>query len=173
MDQIKTGQFIAAMRKARGLTQEELGERLGVTNKTVSRWETGRYMPDIDKLQELSAALGVSVNELLTGERMADPAQFARKADENLVKVLSGESPFSLRERVDFFKRKWRREHKGYIALCLALWLAALAGTAFLPQLHLWGFLALWGLGLYAHARNQMMTYVEQRAFGPRDPDGP
>ena len=171
MDQIKTGQFIAAMRKSRGLTQEELGERLGVTNKTVSRWETGKYMPDIDKLQELSSLLGISVNELLTGERMDDLAQFARKADENLVEALAGDSAFGLRDREEFFKQKWLREHKGYLALCLLLWTAALAAAILLSRFHLWGLLVIWGLCLYAHARNQMMTYVEQRAFGPQVPD--
>lgn len=45
MDQIKMGKFIAALRKEKGLTQEKLGEKLGVTNKTVSRWENGNYMP--------------------------------------------------------------------------------------------------------------------------------
>ena len=51
------------------MTQEQLGECLGVTNKTVSRWETGKYMPDIDKLQELSAILGISINELLADRK--------------------------------------------------------------------------------------------------------
>ena len=50
MDQIKVGKFIAALRKEQGLTQEALGQRLGVTNKTVSRWENGNYMPDIELL---------------------------------------------------------------------------------------------------------------------------
>ena len=49
MDQMKTGKFIAALRKEKGMTQEKLGEKLGVTNKTVSRWENGNYMPDIEK----------------------------------------------------------------------------------------------------------------------------
>ena len=47
MDQIKIGKFIAALRKDKGMTQEQLGEKLGVTNKTVSRWENGNYMPDV------------------------------------------------------------------------------------------------------------------------------
>ena len=51
MDQIKIGRFIAALRRQAGLTQEALGEKLGVTNKTVSRWENGNYMPDIEMLQ--------------------------------------------------------------------------------------------------------------------------
>ena len=64
----KTGQFIAKRRKAVGLTQKELAERLGVTNKAVSKWETGGGMPDISVLQELSRILEVSVDELLAGD---------------------------------------------------------------------------------------------------------
>ena len=111
MDQIKVGNFIASMRKERGLTQEGLGERLGVTNKTISRWETGKYMPDIDKLQELSSCLGVSVNELLSGEKIENAADFVKKADENLVDVLNLHSAFSLQEKIVFYKRKWLKEH--------------------------------------------------------------
>ena len=99
MDQIKVGNFIAVMRKEQGFTQEELGERLGVTNKTISRWETGKYMPDIDKLQELSTCLGVSVNELLSGEKIESADDFVKKADENLVDVLNLHSAFSLQEK--------------------------------------------------------------------------
>lgn len=48
MDQIKIGKFIATLRRQSGLTQEKLGEKIGVTNKTISRWENGNYMPDIE-----------------------------------------------------------------------------------------------------------------------------
>ena len=72
MDQIKTGKFIAQLRKQHDLTQEGLGEKLGVTNKTVSRWENANYMPDIEMLQLLSKELNVSVNELLAGEFLSD-----------------------------------------------------------------------------------------------------
>ena len=64
----RTGQFIARRRKAIGLMQKELADRLGVTNKAVSKWETGGGMPDISVLQELSRILEVSVDELLAGE---------------------------------------------------------------------------------------------------------
>ena len=64
----KTGQFIARRRKAIGLTQKELAEQLGVTNKAVSKWETGGGMPDVSVLKELSQILEVSVDELLEGE---------------------------------------------------------------------------------------------------------
>ena len=54
MDQIKTGKLIASLRKEANLTQEELGRKLGVSNKTVSRWENGNYMPDVETLRLLS-----------------------------------------------------------------------------------------------------------------------
>lgn len=69
MDQIKIGKFISAMRKEKGLTQVQLAEKLGVTQKSVSRWETGKNMPDLSLLQPLSTELNVSVSELLDGEK--------------------------------------------------------------------------------------------------------
>ena len=68
MDSKKIGAFIAVNRKKKGLTQEQLGEKLGVSNKTVSRWENGNYMPDLSLLEPLSKELGISLNELLAGE---------------------------------------------------------------------------------------------------------
>lgn len=64
----RTGQFISERRRAIGLTQKELAERLGVTNKAVSKWETGGGMPDVSMLRKLSQILEVSVDELLAGE---------------------------------------------------------------------------------------------------------
>lgn len=69
MEQIKTGKFIAELRKEKGMTQEELGERLGVNSRSVSRWENGHGMPDISLLLELADVLGVTVQELLEGSR--------------------------------------------------------------------------------------------------------
>ena len=84
MDQIKIGKFIAALRKDKGLTQEQLGEKLGVTNKTISRWENGNYMPDVEMLSLLSKEFGVSINELISGERLW-AEDFKKAADDNLV----------------------------------------------------------------------------------------
>lgn len=69
MEQIKTGKFIAELRKEKGMTQEQLGERLGVNSRSVSRWENGHGMPDISLLLELADVLGVTVQELLEGSR--------------------------------------------------------------------------------------------------------
>lgn len=69
MEQIKTGKFIAELRKEKGMTQEQLGAKLGVNSRSVSRWENGHGMPDISLLLELADVLGVTVQELLEGSR--------------------------------------------------------------------------------------------------------
>jgi len=70
MDQIKIGRFIAACRKNANLTQMQLAEKLGITDKAVSKWERGIAMPDTSIMLELCAILGISVNELLSGEKL-------------------------------------------------------------------------------------------------------
>ena len=69
MDQIKIGAFMKILRKEKGLTQEQLAEQLGVSNRTVSRWETGNNMPDISLLTEIAEFYDVSIPELICGER--------------------------------------------------------------------------------------------------------
>ena len=74
MDAEKIGAFIKVLRKEKNLTQKELAGILNCTDKAVSRWETGRGVPEVSFLLPLSDALGVSVNELLMGEKMIYPA---------------------------------------------------------------------------------------------------
>lgn len=71
MDNIKTGKFIAACRHEKGLTQQQLADRLKLSNKTISKWESGAGSPDISNLPELAKALEITVDELLNGERTA------------------------------------------------------------------------------------------------------
>ena len=68
MDQLKIGRFISECRKGAGLTQMQLAERLGITNRAVSKWETGKAMPDLSVMLQLCDALGITVNDLLCGE---------------------------------------------------------------------------------------------------------
>ena len=70
LDKQKFGSFVSERRRALGLTQRSLAERLSVSDKAVSKWERGQSMPDVALLVPLAGALGVSVTELLTGERM-------------------------------------------------------------------------------------------------------
>ena len=87
MDQVRIGSFIAQLRREKSWTQEELGEQLGVTNKTVSRWENGNYMPSIEVLMLMGREFNVSLNELLEGRRL-DDADFRVAADEKVASAL-------------------------------------------------------------------------------------
>ena len=71
MNQIDTGKFIAGCRKEKGLTQAQLAEKLNITDRAVSKWETGKCMPDSSIMLELCNILGVTLNELLSGERIS------------------------------------------------------------------------------------------------------
>jgi len=72
MDTYVTGAAVRQLRESRGMTQAELGEKIGVSSKTVSKWETGKGLPDISLLQPLAQALGISLIELVNGERIAN-----------------------------------------------------------------------------------------------------
>lgn len=72
MDQVKVGSFLKMLRKEKNLTQEALAEKLGVSNRTVSRWETGSNMPDIGMLVEIADYYDVSIPEIINGERKSE-----------------------------------------------------------------------------------------------------
>ena len=86
MNQEKIGKFIALCRKEKKLTQSELAEKLQITNKAVSKWETGRGMPDASLLLDLCDILGISVNELLSGEKI-ELDNYKVKAEENILVI--------------------------------------------------------------------------------------
>lgn len=87
LNQEKTGKFIAEVRKECNLTQKQLAETLGVTDKAVSKWECGRSMPDNAILMELCQVLKINVNELLSGERLSEDS-YSGKAEENMMKLI-------------------------------------------------------------------------------------
>ena len=86
MDQEKIGRFIASCRKSAGLTQAVLAEKLGITDRAVSKWENGKSMPDASIMLNLCEQLGISVNELLSGERL-DMDDYRKMAEENLLQL--------------------------------------------------------------------------------------
>ncbi len=86
MDQKKIGAFIAQCRKEKGLTQMQLAELLEITNQAVSKWETGKGMPDVSLLQPLCKILGITLNELFSGEHISED-EYRGKAEENISKL--------------------------------------------------------------------------------------
>lgn len=88
MDAKKFGSFLAALRKEKHMTQAELGQRLHVTDKAVSKWERGLGFPDINTIAPLAEALGVSVLEIMKSERMEDDAISDSEASELMKNVI-------------------------------------------------------------------------------------
>lgn len=86
MNNLKTGKFIAECRKEKCFTQAQLAEMLNITDRAVSKWETGRSMPDVSIMQELCELLGISVNELLSGERL-NMKEYNEKAEKLLLEM--------------------------------------------------------------------------------------
>ena len=86
MDQEKIGKFIAELRKEKNITQEQLAEKLGVTSKSISRWENGNTMPDYTLLKDLCNELDININELLSGEKIKGN-DYMNKSEENLIKL--------------------------------------------------------------------------------------
>lgn len=88
MDMKRIGAFLAELRKEKNLTQDELGEQIGVTNKTISRWENGNYLPPVEMLQILGKFYNVSINEILNGERIND-CNYKNISEENVKSALN------------------------------------------------------------------------------------
>ena len=123
MDQAKIGRFIARRRKELGLTQAELAEKLAVTDKAVSKWETGRGLPDAGLFEPLCEALGVSLAELFAGEKVP-PADLMQKTEETAFGLL-------------WLLREWGKQRKLINAaffILLALDIFLTAGQFFLGR---------------------------------------
>ncbi len=120
MDQIAIGKFIAQCRKEKKLTQAQLAERLGVSDKAVSKWENGRSMPDCSIMLELCAQIGITVNDLLNGRRI-DMENYKEKAEQTL---------FEMREREESANRTLLRLEIVIGLLATASFLTLIAASA-------------------------------------------
>ena len=87
MDTIEIGRFIAVSRKARGFTQLQLADALCISDKTVSKWECGKGLPEVSLMLPLCEKLEISVNDLLSGERV-DGSDYQKKAEENMMDLM-------------------------------------------------------------------------------------
>lgn len=163
MDMVKMGSFLAELRKENNLTQAELGEKLGVTNKTISRWETGNYMPPVEMLEELSNMYGMSINELLSGKKLS-MEEYKEMAETNIKATLKA-SAFSLKEKQEFYKKKWLKDHIA-IMVFIGICIIGVFAAGIVARNSLVGCVAVLMLVL-AHCwrNNTMMTYVEKYAF--------
>ena len=164
MDMSKMGVFLQELRKEQGLTQEQLGEKLHISGKTISRWETGTYMPPVEMLLALSDLYGVSMNELVAGERLT-PEELPAKAEENLAAVMKENAAFHLEERKDYWQQKWLSDHRWTIALLVGVFTAASLLFLSLDMVKPVAFMALISMGLAVFLRNRRDGYVEHHLY--------
>ena len=125
MDQIKIGRFIAERRKLQGLTQAQLAEKLNITDRAVSKWETGRSLPDATLMLALCEILGISVNELLSGEKVT--MENNQEKNEQLLLEMAKEI-----ERKN--KTIWSAMWIIMIVSMLALFAGIIAAAFFVPE---------------------------------------
>ena len=88
MDQEKIGKFIFELRKEKKMTQQELADKIGVTDRAISKWENGRGMPDLSLMKPLCEILGITLNELISGERI-EKKELQKKSEENILKTIN------------------------------------------------------------------------------------
>ena len=163
MDLVQIGKFIAQLRKEHEFTQEKLGEILGVTNKTISRWETGTYLPPAEMLASMSNLFHVTINELLSGKRLTQD-EYKIAAEKNLRQVVKASS-FTLKEKIAFYKEKWLKEHITAM-FCWGIGIITVLVVGIILSLPILISAAMLLL-LTGHAwrNNTMMAYVERNAF--------
>lgn len=127
MNQDKIGRFIASLRKEKNMTQEQLAEKLGVTDKSVSRWENGKTMPDISLFKPLCDELGITINDLLSGERI-DKKDYQGKFEENIINT------------IDYTNKRLENKNN-YIGLILIAFgvLIAITAVSIFPSDSSWG----------------------------------
>lgn len=88
MDNEKIGKFIVSCRKNKKITQKQLADKLGISDRAVSKWERGLNMPDVSLFEPLCKELDISINELISGEKLNDD-EYKTKAEENLIMLFS------------------------------------------------------------------------------------
>lgn len=162
MNQEKIGKFIAELRKEKNMTQQELADKLGVTDRAISHWENGRRLPDYSLLKDLCDILSISINELFSGERISKE-DYKKKADENLMSALENSS-FSLQEKINYFKKKWKKDNHfgltiGMIVILVIIGLGFIYGTEYILLGSIIGF----AFSLFEY--NRMMIYIENNAY--------
>lgn len=162
MDVQKIGIFLKELRKQNNMTQEQLGEQLGVTNKTVSRWETGSYLPPIECLKLLSDMYQISINEILTGQRLNE-SEYKEASEENI--------SFAL-EKIKTEEKRF--ENKLIIIMCITTALA-IAIMFLLPNAktltttekvkEIGVIICVWGMAIISNSLNLVARVSRNESF--------
>lgn len=169
MDTIKIGEFLTVLRKEKGLTQAQLGGKIGVTNKTISRWENGNYLPSVDMLKLLSEEFNVTINEIINGERISN-GDYKKVVDENLSELLTEgsfttKSVFTVNEKIKFWRNRWLRQNRVKNCIIFVLFMLALFYGFIIDDICLISVVSIVCFILRTIEYNRMMSYIERNAF--------
>ena len=168
MNQLKIGKFIAEKRKNQKMTQAQLAEKLGVTDRAVSKWETGKSLPDASIMLELCALLGITVNDLLSGE-VVSVENYNKQMENSLIEMIRQ------KERSD--KRLLTMEIVIGLTSTIFLFAMLAVGIIFMTlEKPIWAFILPVGMGFvqfiicmaFALRIEQVAGYYECRECGHR-----
>ncbi len=127
MNQIKIGKFISNRRKNKNMTQSELAEKLGVTDRSISNWENGKNMPDLSLFEPLCNELDISLNDLMSGEKVGEK-EYQKRCEENIINAIN-------------YTNKKLEKHNNFIGLILIILgvLISITAIAIFPSESSWG----------------------------------
>ena len=166
MEQEKIGRLISHLRREKKLTQKELATYLGVSDKSVSKWERGICLPDVSLFKPLCEVLGITLNEFFAGEKLKEE-NYKEKADENLLHSLEN-STFTLKEKIEYFKNKWKREHFfELIVMMIVIVFFIIFGFIKDKKEITFAFIII-GFISGIIENNRMMAYIEKSAYKNR-----
>ena len=154
MDQIKIGRFIADERKRKGYTQKQLSEKLEISDKTISKWERGNGFPEVSLLLPLCNELEITVNELLSGERVSEE-DYLKKAEENMVNLV--------KEAQESKKKIIMSAMVGVLVIVAAVPLFVVAGMF---EMQVWTRVLLMGIGFVIMVMGIAIACVLDREAG-------
>ncbi len=154
MDQIKIGEFIAEERKAKKYTQRELADKLSISDKTISKWERGNGFPEVSLLLPLCNELEITVNELLSGERL-QAMDYKKKAEKNMVNLV--------KEAQESKKKIIMSAMVGVLVIVAAVPLFVVAGMF---EMQVWTRVLLMGIGFVITVMGIAIACVLDREAG-------
>lgn len=150
MNQEKIGKFIATCRKEKKITQSELSEQLGVTDRSVSNWETGKNMPDLSLFKPLCKILDITINELLSGEKLSKE-KYQEKFEENIVNT------------IDYSAKKVNKYRQGVSLILIIFGLfISLSAIMIFPSESSWGSIySIFGIIIFMIGILMMMNTIK------------
>lgn len=163
MNQENIGKYISKKRKELNLTQEQLAEEIGVSKNAVSKWERGLNLPDASIMPELCSILNITLNELFAGDDIPDN-KYKEVADSNLLSALEN-SVFTLKDKVDYFKKKWQKDHFFELTLEMII-IVFFIIYGFIKDNGIQYLFMIIGFISGIFENNRMMSYIESHAYG-------